>query len=83
MDSKDYDEKAQVNSNHHEDEGLREGGHSAPVEEAKSWTCGERHQGLYYEQRITLGFQARLKCNGEETLKFQATVSLTLNPASK
>ena len=61
MYSKDYDEKYQVNSNHHEDESLREVGHSATVEEAKSWTCGERHQGLYYEQRITLGFSGETK----------------------
>ena len=77
MYAKDDDEKYQVNSNHHEDESLREGGHSAPVEEAKSWTCGERHQGLHDEQRITLG---ETKMQWRRNF-FKATVSLTLNPA--
>ena len=76
-----YSKKEEIHSYHHVDESCRVLRHSCPVEEAKSWTGGERHQGLHYETKAD---DKLSKCNEQQSFKAsiwkeEAAVSLTLN----
>ena len=76
-----YSKKEEIHSYHHVDESLRSLRHSCPVEEAKSWTGGERHQGLHYETKgilLLINFQNAMN-KKVSNFTIEEAVSLTLN----